>query len=150
MCMDIPLIHFIDLLQVENRAEKAAKLNAFAVSQFHNHFALKTETEQRQKFFNATERVKEVQTIYRPYRKYKRKDAGPEDEQTRVRITLLEYGNKGKDILPHHLKADIGVKTASNSSAKSTSEENATETQRNDSVGRSVCDFLLHGFLARF
>lgn len=120
---------------MENRAEKAAKLNAFAVNQFHNHFALKTEQEQRQKFFNATERVKEVQNIYRPYRKYKRKDAGPEDEQTRVRITLLEYGNKGKDILPHHLKADIGVKTvSSNSSAKVTQDENATENQRNDSV----------------
>lgn len=104
------------------------------MSQFHNHFALKTEQEQRQKFSNATERVKEVQTIYRPYRKYKRKDAGPEDEQTRVRITLLEYGNKGKDILPHHLKADIRVKTVSSSAAKAAQEENATETQRNDSV----------------
>lgn len=109
-------------------------MNAFAVSQFHNHFALKTEQEQRQKFSNATERVKEVQTIYRPYRKYKRKDAGPEDEQTRVRITLLEYGNKGKDILPHHLKADIKVKTVSSSAAKAAQEENAMETQRNDSV----------------
>lgn len=121
---------------MENRAEKAAKLNAFAVSQFHNHFTLKTEQEQRQKFFNATERVKEVQTIYRPYRKYKRKDAGPEDEQTRVRITLLEYGNKGKAILPQHLKADIGtVKTSSTAATpKSTQDENAMEAQRNDSV----------------
>lgn len=108
------------------------------MSQFHNHFALKTETEQRQKFFNAIERVKEVQTIYRPYRKYKRKDAGPEDEQTRVRITLLEYGNKGKDILPHHLKANIGVKTASNSATKATQEETVTEAQRNDSVLHAV------------
>lgn len=117
-------------------------MNAFAVSQFHNHFALKTEQEQRQKFSNATERVKDVQTIYRPYRKYKRKDAGPEDEQTRVRITLLEYGNKGKDILPHHLKADIGVKTVSNSTTKTTQDENATETQRND----SVCEILFSLF----
>lgn len=119
-------------------------MNAFAVSQFHNHFALKTEQEQRQKFSIATERVKEVQTIYRPYRKYKRKDAGPEDEQTRVRITLLEYGNKGKDILPHHLKADIGVKAVSNNASKATQEENATEIQRNDSVCVCVCveDFI--------
>lgn len=112
------------------------------MSQFHNHFALKTEQEQRQKFFNATERVCEVQNIYRPYRKYKRKDAGPDDEQTRVRITLLEYGNKGKDILPQHLKTNIAVKTASSggaaAAAKSTPEENANETQRNDSVRACV------------
>lgn len=33
--------------------------------------------------------------MYGPRRQYKRKDAGPDDEKTRVRITLLEYGNKG-------------------------------------------------------
>lgn len=133
---------------MENRAEKAAKLNAFAVGQFHNHFSLKSEQEQRQKFINATERIKEIQNIYRPHRKYKRKDAGPEDEQTRVRITLLEYGNKGKDILPQHLKTDSGVKQSSNTGAKGT-EENSNDTQRNDSVCR-FADFLflyfLHGF----
>lgn len=116
---------------MENRAEKAAKLNAFAVSQFHNSFSLKSEQDQRQKFFNATERVKEVQNIYRPHRKYKRKDVGPEDEQTRVRITLLEYGNKGKDILPHHLKTDAGLKSIPNSASKMT-EDN--EVQRQDLV----------------
>lgn len=108
-------------------------MNAFAVSQFHNHFSLKSEQEQRQKFFNATEQVKEVQNIYRPHRKYKRKDVGPEDELTRVRITLLEYGNKGKDILPQHLKADAGLKSTSTAASKHT-EENSNETQRNDTV----------------
>lgn len=121
--------------QVENRAEKAEKLNAFAVSQFHNSFALKSEQEQRQKFSNATECVKEIQNIYRPHRKYKRKDAGPEDEQTRIRITLLEYGNKGKDILPQHLKTtvDAGGKGTTNAATK-TGDENSNDVQRNDSV----------------
>lgn len=94
---------------------------------------MKSEQEQRQKFLNATERIKEIQNIYRPHRKYKRKDAGPEDEQTRVRITLLEYGNKGKDILPKHLKADGGTKSSPNATSKRT-EENSNDTQRNDSV----------------
>ncbi|XP_055321348.1 coiled-coil domain-containing protein 93 isoform X2 [Sitodiplosis mosellana] len=117
-----PVIQWLVKRSVENRAEKAAKLNAFAVGQFHNHFSLKTEQEQRQKFLNATERVKEIQNIYRPHRKYKRKDAGAEDEQMRVRITLLEYGNKGKDILPQHLKADSGAKSSSNATSKGTDE----------------------------
>lgn len=84
---------------------------------------------------NATERVKEIQNMYRPHRKYKRKDAGPEDELTRIRITLLEYGNKGKDILPQHLKTtvDIGAKSPLNAATKGT-DENMTDAQRNDSV----------------
>lgn len=36
-----------------------------------------------------------LKDFYRPRRKYKRKDTGAEDEKTRVRITLLEYGDKG-------------------------------------------------------
>lgn len=94
---------------------------------------MKSEQEQWHKFLNATERVKEVQNIYRPHRKYKRKDFGPEDELTRVRITLLEYGNKGKDILPQHLKTDGGLKSTANAVSKSL-EENANENQRNDTV----------------
>lgn len=111
------------------------------MSQFHNHFSLKSEHEQRHKFYNASERAKEVQTIYRPHRKYKRKDAGPDDEQTRVRITLLEYGNKGKDILPQHLKTDAGLKTTSNTVSKATDEQ-SNETQRNDSVCTFFCPIL--------
>lgn len=96
---------------------------------------MKSEQELRQKFFNATERVKEIQNIYRPHRKYKRKDAGPEAEHTRIRITLLEYGNKGKDILPQHLKTtvDTGTKSAANANAKAT-DENTNDVQRNDVV----------------
>lgn len=134
---------------MENRAEKAAKLNAFAVGQFHNHFSLKSEQEQRQKFLNATDRIKEIQNIYRPHRKYKRKDAGPDDEQTRVRITLLEYGNKGKDILPQHLKADSGVKPTSNATSKGT-EDNSNDTQRNDSVGLPIIFFFFLIFFFGF
>lgn len=80
---------------MENRVEKAEKLKAFAVGQFHNHFALKSDIETKQKAINATKCVKNVHDIYCPRRKYKRKDSGAEDEKTRVRITLLEYGNKG-------------------------------------------------------
>lgn len=115
-------------------------MNAFAVSQFHNSFSLKSEQEQRQKFLNATERVKEVQNIYRPHRKYKRKDVGSEDEHTRIRVTLLEYGNKGKDILPQHLKTDAGLKLTTNATTKTT-DDNLHEVQLPDMV--CICSFFV-------
>lgn len=125
------------IFQVENRAEKAEKLNAFAIGQFHNYFNIQSEQEPKQKYLNAMERVKDIQNIYRPHRKYKRKDAGPEDEQTRVRITLLEYGNKGKALLSHQTKSqqDHGGKSTPNevNSLKS-SDDSSEETQRNESV----------------
>lgn len=90
----------------------------------------------KQKYLNATERIKEIQNLYRPHRKYKRKDAGADDEQTRVRITLLEYGNKGKTILPIHLKSDsaYGTKLGDATSTKSTADEASADFQRNELV----------------
>lgn len=122
---------------MENRAEKAEKLHSFAIGQFHRHSAMKTDLESKQKFLNAVERVKDIQTIYRPHRKYKRKDAGPEDEQTRIRITLLEYGNKGNYMLPMHLKADIKPSKSGSdgSDTNKTNDNSLIEAQRNDAVG---------------
>lgn len=125
-------------------------MSAFAVGQFYNHFALKTEQETKQKFLNATERIKDIQNMYRPHRKYKRKDAGPDDEQTRVRITLLEYGNKGRNILPIHLKSDSAYGTKLNevntnaNATKGTTDDvaaaaAAADSQRNELVCYSVC-----------
>lgn len=91
-----PVIQWLVKRSVENRTEKAEKLKAFAVGQFHNHFSLKSDRDAKQKYINAVTCVKDVQDFYSPRRKYKRKDAGQEDEKTRVRVTLLEYGNKGK------------------------------------------------------
>lgn len=36
--------------------------------------------------------ISQTQELYNPVRAYQRKDAGNEDEKTRVRMTLLEYG----------------------------------------------------------
>lgn len=121
---------------MENRAEKAEKLHSFAIGQFHKHSTIKTDLEFKHKFFNAVERVKDIQTIYRPHRKYKRKDAGPEDEQTRIRITLLEYGNKGNYILPMHLKSDnkLSKSGSDGSDSTKTNDPSLIEAQRNDAV----------------
>lgn len=52
-----------------------------------------------------------MQDFYSPRRKYKRKDAGPEDEKTRVRITLLEYGDKGMNLAATNQKSSSASKS---------------------------------------
>uniref|UniRef100_A0A0K8TQD0 Coiled-coil domain-containing protein 93 n=1 Tax=Tabanus bromius TaxID=304241 RepID=A0A0K8TQD0_TABBR len=90
-----PVIQWLVKRSVENRAERAEKLKAFAIGEFHNDFQFKTDKETVEKNRNILENIKRVQEIYSPRRQYKRKEPGNEDEKTRVRITLLEYGNKG-------------------------------------------------------
>lgn len=109
-----PVIQWLVKRSVENRTEKAEKLKAFAVGQFHNHFSLKSDRDAKQKYTNAVACVKNVQDFYSPRRKYKRKDAGQEDEKTRVRVTLLEYGNKGTT----HLATASRSKTTANAASK--------------------------------
>lgn len=43
-----------------------------------------------------TENVSHIifQEVYRPQRRFRRKDAAPEEEESRVQSTLLEYGYK--------------------------------------------------------
>lgn len=90
-----PVVQWLVKRSVENRADKSDRLKAFAVGQFHNAFRLESERGQQQRYVRASEGVRQVQHVYGPRRQYKRKDAVAGDERTRVRITLLEYGNKG-------------------------------------------------------
>lgn len=90
-----PVVQWLVKRSVENRAEKASRLSAFAVGQFHNHFRLESERGQPERHLRALDAVRQVQQQYGPRRQYKRRDAGPDDERTRVRVTLLEYGNNG-------------------------------------------------------
>lgn len=90
-----PVIQWLVKKSVENRAARSAKLKAFAVSQFHNNFQYNSDKENLQKMRTASANIKRIQDMYSPHRQYKRKETGNEDEKTRVRITLLEYGNKG-------------------------------------------------------
>lgn len=47
--------------KVENRTEKSAKLKAFAVGSFHNHFTLATEQETKKKYVQAIDGIRKVQ-----------------------------------------------------------------------------------------
>lgn len=90
-----PVIQWLVKRSVENRAEKAERLKEFAVSQFHKHNQFKSDIENAETVRNAHAYIKTLREKYAPHRQYKRKEPGNEDEKTRVRITLLEYGDKG-------------------------------------------------------
>ncbi|XP_067634295.1 coiled-coil domain-containing protein 93 isoform X2 [Eurosta solidaginis] len=88
-----PVIQWLVKKSVENRTERAQRLKKFAIGQFHNHYQYKTDKEHLTKIRNASTHIKRIQELYNPSRIYQRKDTGSEDEKTRVRMTLLEYGN---------------------------------------------------------
>jgi CCDC93, coiled-coil domain len=94
-----PVIQWLVKKSVENRSERADKLKRFAVGQFHNEFTLESDRQQKEKNLKVLANVQKVQDTFAPKRQFKRKDAGPDDEKTRVRITLLEYGNRGSDLM---------------------------------------------------
>lgn len=79
---------------MENRTERAEKLKRFATSQFQNNFQFECDVKSRDMYANSSQFIKQILSLDAPKRQYKRKEAGPDDEKTRVRITLLEYGNK--------------------------------------------------------
>ncbi|XP_036344006.1 coiled-coil domain-containing protein 93-like isoform X1 [Rhagoletis pomonella] len=88
-----PVIQWLVKKSVENRTERAQRLKRFAIGQFHNHYQYKTDKDHLAKIRNASAHIKRIQELYNPTRLYQRKDTGNEDEKTRVRMTLLEYGN---------------------------------------------------------
>ncbi|KAG4076761.1 hypothetical protein HA402_009107 [Bradysia odoriphaga] len=89
-----PVIQWLVKRSVENRTERAEKLKRFATSQFQNNFQFECDVKSRDMYANSSQCVRQILGIDAPKRQYKRKEAGPDDEKTRVRITLLEYGNK--------------------------------------------------------
>lgn len=86
-----PLIQWLVKRSVENRAEKSEKLKNFAVGQFHNNFDSNGGSDL---LLNVQKNIKKAQNEFgQPKRQYKRKQMSSEDENVRVRMTILEYGN---------------------------------------------------------
>lgn len=94
-----PVVQWLCKKSSDNRREKAKKLREFAVGQFHNSFQLATDRRIRLANLRMLENIRHVEGLFGPQRKYRRKMMGGsrsnEDERTRVRLTLLEYGDKG-------------------------------------------------------
>lgn len=88
-----PVIQWLVKQSVNLRAEKAEKLKLFSVGEFHNHFKLTTSDRTRQERLQVLQLVREIESLYSVKRIFKRKhNSEPEDEKSRVRLTLLEYG----------------------------------------------------------
>jgi len=80
---------------VENRAERGQRLKRFAIGQFHNHYQYKSDKDNLTKIRLASKNIKAIQELYGPRRLYERQEAPGDDDVSRVRLTLLEYGDPG-------------------------------------------------------
>ena len=93
----LPVIRWLCQKSAENRREKAKKLTEFAVGQFHNSFQLPSDIKRKHAQGRMLENIRRVEGLFGPQRQYRREAvvARDEDERTRVRLALLEYGNQG-------------------------------------------------------
>ncbi|KAH8348398.1 hypothetical protein KR084_007093 [Drosophila pseudotakahashii] len=90
-----PVIQWLVKTSVENRAERGQRLKRFAIGQFHNHYQYKSDKDNLTKIRLASTHIKAIQELYGPRRLYERQEAPGDDDVSRVRLTLLEYGDPG-------------------------------------------------------
>ncbi|XP_016968019.1 coiled-coil domain-containing protein 93 [Drosophila biarmipes] len=90
-----PVIQWLVKTSVENRAERGQRLKRFAIGQFHNHYQYKSDKDNLTKIRLASTNIKAIQELYGPRRLYERQEAPGDDDVSRVRLTLLEYGDPG-------------------------------------------------------
>ncbi|KAL7020752.1 hypothetical protein ACKWTF_011636 [Chironomus riparius] len=90
-----PVIQWLVSESVKLRNEKAERLKSFAISQFNNHCSSKANEQEKIEKEHLQNLLRKIEDIYAAKRKYKRKqNVEPEEEYSRVRLTLLEYGIK--------------------------------------------------------
>lgn len=87
---------------MEFRGKMSAFVRSYAVNQFMKTFHQAKKHGAFQKL--VLQNVKTVSEIYRPHRLYKKKNVSLPDLQSKVQITLLEYGLDG-DV---HQKINLG------------------------------------------
>lgn len=124
-----PVIQWLVKESVNLRAERSEKSKKFAVSEFHNHFKMITSDNSRQERQRALQNIREIDNLYSAKRIFKRKyNAEPEDEKSRVRLTLLEYGIKN---LTRHLpRSDDGSASTFDRSMSGDDEEECDDEVR--------------------
>lgn len=137
-----PVIQWLVKESVNLRAAKAEKLKLFSVGEFHNHFKLITSDKTRQERLRVLKLVKEIENLYSAKRIFKRKhEAEPDDERSRVRLTLLEYGIR--NIAKNLARANEDEKSKSLSTEKNSS-------AHNDDYGDVECDEVSGNLLEKF
>ncbi|XP_012281723.1 coiled-coil domain-containing protein 93 isoform X2 [Orussus abietinus] len=92
-CIHIfPVIQWLVKRSLETREETADFVRSFAIRQYDKSHTLPMIEEGTEKMKDVTTNVKIVKEVYQPRRRYKRKDAPPNEEIARIQSTLLEYG----------------------------------------------------------
>lgn len=85
---------------MEYRQEMSAFVKSYALNQFYKQFKVPIKNEKMSS--PVVDNVKAVKEFYRPQRYYRRKNAPPEDNESRIQITLLEYGQRGSPMSTIH------------------------------------------------
>ncbi|CAH1970701.1 unnamed protein product [Acanthoscelides obtectus] len=88
-----PVVQWLVKRSNEYRIEMAGRVRQYAISQFNKSFAPEQKDVDTKN--NMLESMKIVSEVYRPHRYSKRKTAPPADIESRVQLTLLEYGHRG-------------------------------------------------------
>lgn len=89
------MVQWLVKRSIESRAEKADRLNAFAVNQFHNDFDLPSTKEQSGQRQSMVTNLKCVQEQLKPKRKFRKTgNIHENDEKLQVETTLLEYASQ--------------------------------------------------------
>lgn len=107
---------------MEYRQEMSSFVRSYAVNQFDKEFPQEPKNAAARK--QVLSNVRAVNEVYRPRRFFRRKNAPPPDINSRVRVTLLEYGMQG-----------MARKTDRLASEDSVTEED----EQSDKVRISVC-----------
>ncbi|PSN52794.1 Coiled-coil domain-containing protein 93 [Blattella germanica] len=87
-----PVIQWLVKKSVETREEMGDFVRSYAISQFRRLCPLPEEQNILTQQENILRNIRTIKEVYRPQRRFRRKDAPPEEEESRVQSTLLEYG----------------------------------------------------------
>lgn len=80
---------------MEYREEQSEFVKSYAVMQFNKQFKLNKYDELNASFSN----IKTIKEFYRPQRFYRRKNTLFGSNESKIQITLLEYGQRGSFLL---------------------------------------------------
>lgn len=90
-----PVVQWLVKRSIESRAEKADRLNAFAINQFHNDFYLESTKEQSRQRQKMVTNFVNVQEQLKPRRKFRKTgNINENDDKLQVHTTLLEYASQ--------------------------------------------------------
>jgi hypothetical protein len=124
-----PVIQWLVKRSVETREEMWHFVRSFAVGHFNKSCSLPEEQRILMQQDNVLRNLRAIKEVYRPQRHFRRKDASPEEEESRVQSTVLQYGYKQTVATPV-LSAESGETSQETSTVQQTErlEEQQIET----------------------